>query len=127
PPGAPAQAVMAKLITETSAAIARQVLMQAASAPATPRAPGKAAPAQWLFEIPLATLQGAAVAQFEIDRDGGHAGRDDDQRIWRARFSLDLDPMGPVHAKISLSAGHAHVVLWAEDKQTLSQLSRQQG
>ena len=43
------------------------------------------------------------VAQFEIDRDGQARGEDEAQG-WRARFSIDIEPLGPVH--VHLSAQH---------------------
>ena len=65
-----------------------------ASIPAAPR---------WNFEIPFATPQGTAMAQFEISRDGGGNEVEAAKRVWRARFSLDVEPAGPVHALVSLS------------------------
>ena len=130
PPDAPAEAIVARLRQETTAALSRQTLMQAASAPDAPSAQDRATPAaHWLFEIPLATPQGPAIAQFEIDRDGGHAGTQAgaDSRVWRARFSLDVTPMGPVHARIALHGGTARVTLWAEDAETAAKLTAQQG
>jgi hypothetical protein len=117
---------MARLAKETGAAISRQVLMQAASAQSGARAPGDAAERGWLFEIPLATPQGASIAQFEIDRDGAADGQDEDEPVWRAKFSLDVDPMGPVHAKIAMSGGKVRVTLWAEDGETLDRLTQRQ-
>ena len=57
---------------------------------------------RWNFEIPFATPQGTAMAQFEISRDGGEQEVEAAKRVWRARFSLDVEPAGPVHALISL-------------------------
>lgn len=125
PPGASAETVGGKLLQQTSGAIARQVLLQAASLPGQPRAADQAQSPQWLFEIPLATPQGAAVAQFEITRDGGRGGDDEDPPVWRTRFSLHLEPMGPVHAQIALRGDHVHVSLWAENAETAGQLAMQ--
>ncbi len=63
---------------------------------------------RWNFEIPFATPQGTAMAQFEISRDGGGNEVEAAKRVWRARFSLDVEPAGPVHALISLS-GDTHI------------------
>lgn len=119
----------ARLMKETSGALLRQVLMQAASTASSPRATASEKGAQWLFEIPLATPQGPAVAQFEIDRDGKKKSDEDEdeaEATWRVKFSLDLDQMGPVHAKISLSGGTARVALWAENSETLKALTEHQ-
>jgi len=42
--------------------------------------------------------------------------------VWRARFSLDVEPAGPVHALISLSGERTSVRMWAERPTTASQL-----
>jgi hypothetical protein len=124
---ASAEVVAQQLSHGTDAALARQTLLQLASVPGSPQAPG-AAPPQWMFEIPFAAAPGAAIAQFEIGRDDEEktAPHADATPVWRARFSLDLDPMGPVHAKISLSGGRARVTLWAENGATAAKLSEQQ-
>ena len=68
-----------------------------------PRARGSIPTApRWNFEIPFATPQGTAMAQFEISRDGGGNEVEAAKRVWRARFSLDVEPAGPVHALVSL-------------------------
>jgi hypothetical protein len=112
------------LLGEADAAIARQTLLQVASLPDRVDISGAridpAAP-RWSFEIPFATLQGTAVAQFEIARDGGGSQVQSAKRIWRARFSIDIEPAGPVHALISLSE-RTSVRLWAERPATAAQL-----
>ena len=98
--------------------------MQAGSI--SPAGPDEARPqsnAQWLFEIPLATAQGTAIAPFEIERDGAGSGQGGGEPIWRARFSLDLEPMGPVHARVSLHGAAVRVALWAESPETLQRLA----
>jgi hypothetical protein len=113
------------LLENTDAAIARQTLLQVASLPDSagagdtrldPSVP------RWSFEIPFATPQGTAMAQFEISRDGGGNEADTPQRAWRARFSLDVEPAGPVHALISLSGDRTSVRMWAERPATAAQL-----
>src|SRR5262249_15563412 len=77
---------------------------------------------RWNFEIPFATAQGTAMAQFEISRDGGGAEVDPAKRVWRARFSLDVEPAGPVHALVAYSGQRTSVRMWAERPQTAAQL-----
>ena len=124
-PHAPLAATARHLLENTDAAIARQTLLQVASLPdragagdtrLDPSAP------RWSFEIPFATPQGTAVAQFEISRDGGGNEADTAKRVWRARFSLDVEPAGPVHALISLSGERTSVRMWAERPATAAQL-----
>jgi hypothetical protein len=105
------------LMAATDGALARQTLLQAASLPAQPGAPNHAdnGGPRWHFEVPFATPQGTNVAQFEISRDGKAAKRADAVGpAWQARFSVDVDPIGPVHAQIALRGAHAAVTLWAE-------------
>ena len=44
------------------------------------------------------------------------------KRVWRARFSLDVEPAGPVHALVSLSGERTSVRMWAERPATAAQL-----
>jgi hypothetical protein len=113
------------LLDDTDAAIARQTLMQVASLPdsvgtSDPRL--DASTPRWSFEIPFVTPQGTAVTQFEISRDGGGNEVEAAKRVWRARFSLDVEPAGPVHALVSLSGDRTPVRMWAERPATADQL-----
>jgi hypothetical protein len=124
-PDTPLATTVHHLVDDTDAAIARQTLLQVASLPdradiAGPRT-DPAAP-RWNFEIPFATPAGTAIAQFEISRDGSGSTADAAKRVWRARFSLDVEPAGPIHALISLSGDKTSVRMWAERPATASQL-----
>jgi hypothetical protein len=124
-PQAPLETTAHHLLDDTDAAIARQTLLQVASLPdridlSAPRLDATAP--RWNFEIPFATPQGTAMAQFEISRDGGHEEVEAAKRVWRARFSLDVEPAGPVHALISLTGEKTSVRLWAERPATAEQL-----
>lgn len=113
------------LLDDTDAALARQTLLQVASLPDQSDPAGSrldlAAP-RWNFEIPFAAPFGTAVAQFEISRDGAGSEADAAKRVWRARFSLDVEPTGPVHALISLTGDKTSVRIWAERPATVQQL-----
>lgn len=124
-PNAPLSRIVHRLLEGTDAAIARQTLLQVASLPdradpseqrIDPSAP------QWHFEIPFATPQGIAVAQFEISRDGAGNEAEPSSRVWRARFSLDVEPAGPVHALITLASEKTSVRMWAERPATVARL-----
>jgi Flagellar hook-length control protein FliK len=119
------EATMHHLLADTDGAIARQTLLQVASLPDhVDAATGRVDPVtpRWNFEIPFATPQGTAMAQFEISRDGGGTEAEAAKRVWRARFSLDVEPAGPVHAQISLSGERTSVRMWAERPATADQL-----
>lgn len=124
-PDTPLAATVHRLLEDTDAAIARQTLLQAASLPDRPDPGGRridsTAP-QWNFEIPFATPQGTAMAQFEISRDGSSESSDPAKRAWRARFSLNVEPAGPVHALITLNGHKTFVRMWAERPATAQQL-----
>lgn len=118
-------AVARHLIDDTDAALARQTLLQVASLPERIDVPGLRAEAnapRWNFEVPFATPQGTAVAQFEISRDGEGISIDPSRKTWRARFSLNVEPSGPVHALVTLSNERTSVRMWAERPATAAQL-----
>jgi Flagellar hook-length control protein FliK len=124
-PDAPLATSVRHLLDDTDAAIARQTLLQVASLPGQadttasrldPTVP------RWNFEIPFVTPQGTAVAQFEISRDGSGSELEAAKRAWRARFSLDVEPAGPVHVMVSLSGERTSVRMWAERPATAEQL-----
>jgi hypothetical protein len=124
-PDAPLVTTAHHLLDDTDAAIARQTLLQVASLPdridaAAPKIDGSTP--RWNFEIPFVTPQGTAMAQFEISRDGGAQEVEAAKRVWRARFSLDVEPAGPVHALISLTGETTSVRMWAERPATAAQL-----
>jgi hypothetical protein len=125
PSGAPASEIARHLLDDTNAAIARQTLLQVASLPdrvdIAGARPDQVAP-RWNFEIPFATPVGTAVAQFEISRDAAGHDVEAAKRVWRARFSLDVEPTGPVHAVVSLTGDTTSVRLWAERPVTASRL-----
>src|SRR5437763_5317747 len=113
------------LLGDTDAAIARQTLLQVASLPDRVDMPSvRADPvtARWNFEIPFATPQGTAMAQFAIARAGGGTEVEGVPKVCRARLSLDVEPAGPVHALISLSNERTSVRMWAERPATAAQL-----
>jgi hypothetical protein len=112
------------LLDHTDGAIARQVLMQVASLPdsTSPNASHVDA-THWNLEIPFVTPQGVAVAQFEIERDGHRGSTPEAAAIpWRVNFSVDVEPMGPIHAQVALIGKRAAVRIWAERKETAAAL-----
>lgn len=111
-----------QLLEQTDAALARQTLLQAASLPDR-QEPADSQP-RWSFEIPFATPQGTAIAQFEISRDGrdNEAEATAPSRVWRARFTLDVEPAGPVHAQVALVGEKTAVRMWAERPETAAKL-----
>ena len=125
PANAPLATTVHRLLDDTDAAIARQTLLQVASLPDRPSAAAHQidpSTPRWNFEIPFATPSGTAMAQFEISRDGGGNEANPAHRVWRARFTLDVEPAGPVHALVTLSGERTSVRMWAERSETAAQL-----
>jgi hypothetical protein len=112
PEHADAQTITQVLARGVEQALARQTLHQLASLPDGPNQ-------AWMFELPVASPGGAAVAQFQVDHNGGSgAGGPDDgsggDPGWRVRFSIDIEPLGPVHVHLSPGAERASLTVWAE-------------
>jgi hypothetical protein len=121
----PPETAMHVLLADTNGAIARQTLLQVASLPdQVDPSTGRIdlAAQRWNFEIPFLTPQGTAMAQFEISRDGGGTEAEAAKQAWRARFTLDVEPAGPVHALVSLNGDKTSVRMWAERPATADQL-----
>jgi hypothetical protein len=122
----PLETALQHLLGDTDGALARQTLLQIASLPGQAADPSatRIDPSipRWNFEIPFATPQGTAMAQFEISRDGAGREANAAKATWRARFSLNVEPAGPVHAAISLNGDRTSVRMWAERPATASQL-----
>jgi Flagellar hook-length control protein FliK len=117
--------IVRHLMDDADGAIARHTLLQIASLPDRVDASGaRIDPAgpRWNFEIPFVTPLGTAVAQFEISRDDAGKTVESAQRVWRARFTLDVEPAGPVHAVVSLAGETTSVRLWAERSTTAEQM-----
>jgi len=130
PPSLSENAVLQHLEKATSGAIARTELLQFASLPDAPRdlIGADRPPPAWMFEVPFLTPRGAAIAQFKIERDGGGGAEGAaDGPIWRTQFSIDLEPLGPIHAQVALGGGHTAVTLWAERQETADRLRQDQG
>jgi hypothetical protein len=122
---APLATTAHRLLGDAEAAIARQTLLQVASLPDridTAGVQSDPVTPRWNFEIPFATAQGTAMAQFEISQQGGGHEVEAAKRVWRARFSLDVEPAGPVHALISLTGERTSVRMWAERPATAARL-----
>jgi len=120
---APPHEIAEKLIAETDSALARTTLLQVASLPGQPDQPRTDPTQRWNFEVPFATPQGTAIAQFDVSRDGRAVYADQQARTWRARFSVDIEPTGPVHALIALTGTRTCVTVWAERASTAARLN----
>jgi hypothetical protein len=129
PPLAAAEEIVRRLLKGANGALARQDLMQIASLREVHHdaetGETRPQPMRLNLDVPFVTPQGVAVAQFEITKDGGGAGGSTvgpAERTYRARFSIDVEPLGPVHALVTLAGNRARVSLWAERAETIARL-----
>lgn len=92
-------------------ALARVELEQLASLPQR-----ESDPTVWRFEAPVATPQGASIAQFEIQREShGRTSGATSPTTWRVRFGIDIAPFGPISANLNLTGEHLGVAIWVQD------------
>lgn len=126
PANATARELASHLLDKTDSAIAREMLLKIASLPdrADPSSrPADANSSRMTFDIPMATPHGTAVAQIRIERDGAQRKGDSVEPVWRANFSVDIEPIGAVHVRIALVGGKAAVTLNAERAESAESLS----
>lgn len=112
-------AIVERLLDQTDAALDRIKLAQYASLP--PDGPRAEAPQsqRWLTEIPLAFHNGAAMLPLQIEKEPPR--RDADGAVgpvWRVRFALDVEPMGPLQGVVTLQGRSVGITLWAEREET---------
>jgi hypothetical protein len=115
-PGASPHALALHLLRETDAALARHMLLQIASHPGTAsHGENHHSGVRLVSDIPLATAQGTAVVQIGIEPDSHKSTQASGKApVWRASFSVDLEPIGPVHVRIALSGERVSVTMNAE-------------
>lgn len=119
--GDTALTVTRTLLEQTDAALDRLTLTQFASLPQDSARldPGQGQGQRWLTELPLAFQQGATIMPLRIEKEperreaGGVDGP-----LWRVRFALDVEPMGPLQGVVTLQGRKVGVTLWAEREET---------
>lgn len=113
PDEASAREAAQHLLKATDGALARQTLLQIASLPDDSTHRAEQGP-RLTLDIPLALPQGTGVAQLRIEQEPSRREGPDIRPVWRAQFSIDVEPIGPVHAAIALFGDRAAVTLYAE-------------
>nr|MCU0886376.1 flagellar hook-length control protein FliK [Beijerinckiaceae bacterium] len=110
-----AASVITKALERTEASLDRLTLGQFASLPGGAD-PGQSAPLnRWFIELPMALDGRTAVLPLEIEEDhAGPAPGGAEAKLWRVRFALDAEPMGPVHAMVTMQGRSIGVSVWAE-------------
>jgi hypothetical protein len=111
--------VVRTLLEQTESALDRITLSQYASLPAEgPRAEAPQ-PQRWLTELPLALQQGATMLPLQIEKEPPR--REVDAAagpLWRVRFALDVEPLGPLQGVVTLQGRSVGITLWAEREDT---------
>ncbi|MFA6266639.1 MAG: flagellar hook-length control protein FliK [Pseudolabrys sp.] len=103
-----------KVLSETDAAIARHVMLQIASLPASqqPSHPPDDHTQRLVLDIPLATPQGTTIVQIQIEREAPR--REREVPVWSVRFAVDIEPIGAVRARVSQIGDKTSVTLVAD-------------
>ena len=115
PDEASAREAAQHLLNKTDGALARQTLLQIASLPDDP---AQTAPSRAVRVSPSIfrwrCRRAPAWRSFASSRRPSKREGPDIRPLWRANFSIDLEPIGPVHASIALFGERAAVTLYAE-------------
>lgn len=123
-PGDKPLLVAETLLRQTESALDRVTLSQYASLPPDqPRADMQGP--RWLTELPLALQAGIAMMPLHVEKEPPRPGQQEAQGpLWRVRFALDIEPMGPLQGVVTLQGRNVGVTLWAVREET-SRLLRQ--
>ncbi|RDV03437.1 flagellar hook-length control protein FliK [Undibacter mobilis] len=115
------------VLGQADAAIARHVMLQIASLPAAqqPAHPPDDHTQRLVFDIPLVTPQGTTVVQIQIERDAPQ--REAEAPIWSVRFAVDMEPIGPVRARVAQIGGRTSATLVAEKLESAAALQQDIG
>lgn len=120
-------AIAAHLLAETEGVLDRIRLMQFAGiSDRLALQPTESQPQQrqWLTEIPLQMQNGVAVLPLAIERDGGSGAgyASAGARVWRMRFTLETEALGPLDVTVALRGAHVDVRFWAERPATAAMI-----
>ena len=108
------------LLERTEAALSRVRLHQNASLPEQSAARQDA---QWSLDLPVVVAGQQHLLHMQIHKDPEGADERPEDRGWQVRFAINLSDAGEIGAQISLRAGSAGVLLWAERADTAAALS----
>ncbi len=81
---------------------------------------------QWLVDIPIRQNDIGKLVQLHIQKDQQQQRQAEieSETQWTFSLSIDLDELGPLHARISLSGTRLIANLWAEQEETLGLLTQ---
>jgi hypothetical protein len=107
------------LLEQTESALDRLTLSQFASLPLEGARQEPHQGQRLLTEIPLAFQSGVTIMPLRVEREperreAGIA----EGPLWRVRFALDVEPIGPLQGVVTLQGRKVGVTLWAEREET---------
>lgn len=112
-------AVTQMLLEQTESALDRLTLTQFAALPPDSARLDPNQGQRLLAEIPLAFQSGTAIMPLRIEREPERRGAGAAEGpLWRVRFALDVEPMGPLQGVVTLQGRKVGVTLWAEREET---------
>lgn len=112
-------AIAETLLEQTDAALDRIKLAQYASLPLEGARTEAQQSQRWLTELPLAFHNGAAMLPLQIEKEPPRRDTDGEAGpLWRVRFALDVEPMGPLQGVVTLQGRSVGITLWAEREET---------
>ncbi len=117
----PAPALLAKALESTQGALDRIALGQYASLPAPSDMAQPGLIQRWAVELPLLLEGRASALPLEIEEEEPREGPAQSRaagKLWRVRFALDGEELGPVHAVVTMQGKAVGVTVWAARPET---------
>jgi hypothetical protein len=117
----PAPALLAKTLESTQGALDRIALGQYASLPAPSDMAQPGLIQRWAVELPLLLEGRAGALPLEIEEEEPREGPAQSRaagKLWRVRFALDGEELGPVHAVVTMQGKAVGVTVWAARPET---------
>lgn len=79
--------------------------------------------AVWRIDLPVRDANGdAQLLHLQIEEEPPARQEGETVQQWTMRVDLDIQPLGPMHAKVTLIGERVHTVIWAEREHTLALL-----
>ena len=76
----------------------------------------------WLMEIPLKDTDNYSLLQIRIEQDNKEA--QSSEQTWTIELGISIEPLGPIHAKLTLIHDSVSVSVWVEQPKAEHQLQQ---
>ncbi|MBF0678154.1 MAG: flagellar hook-length control protein FliK [Devosia sp.] len=107
------------LLERTDGALSRLRLQQHASLPEA----AQRNEMQWNTDLPIAVAGYQTILQLQIHQDAHADAIDAEDRSWQVSFATNLPELGEVGAQVSLRGKLTGILLWAERKEVVADLT----